>query len=97
MTCSFATRSGKQMIYTKFRTLTDAELLSVVQTARLYSPIIEELARRVEQAKFDEGDALTETWESAEKPRAFSCPVCEVNLLGSVNLIDDCFVIKIKQ
>jgi hypothetical protein len=36
------------MIYTKFRTLTDAELLSVVQTARFYSPIIEELARRVE-------------------------------------------------
>ncbi len=85
------------MIYTKFRTLTDAELLSVVQTARFYSPIIEESVRRVEQAKFGEGDTLVETEKSAQKPRVFSCPVCEADLLGSVNLIDDCFTIGIKK
>ncbi len=91
------------MIHTKFRTLSDAELLSVVQTARLHSPIIEELAGRLERVWWFEhtdsskGDVLTETEESAQKPRAFSCPVCEADLLGSVNLIDDCFTIEIKQ
>lgn len=85
------------MIYTKFRTLTDAELLSLVQTARLHSPIIEELAGRFERLEFGKGSALAETEESAQKPRGFSCPVCEAELLGSVNLIDNCFTIEIKQ
>ena len=91
------------MIHTKFRTLTDAELLSVIQTARLHSPIIEELAGRFERvwwfehADSGKGDALKETEEAAEKPRAFSCPVCEAELLGSLNLIDDCFTIEINQ
>ena len=77
------------MIYTKFHTLTNAELLSLVQTARLHSPIIEELAGRFERLEFGE--------KSAQKPRGFSCPVCEAELLGSVNLIDNCFTIGIKQ
>lgn len=72
------------MNYTKFRTLTDAELFSVIQTARRHSPIIEELAGWLERA-------------DAQKPRAFSCPVCEAELLGSVNLIDDCLTVKVKQ
>ena len=38
------------MRYTKFRTLTDSELFSVIQTARRHSPIIEELAGRLERA-----------------------------------------------
>ncbi len=88
------------MIHTKFRTLTDTELLSVIQTARRHSPIIEELAGRLERVWWLERqhhDVLTETESVAEKPRAFSCPVCEAELLGSLNLIDDCFTIEINQ
>lgn len=85
------------MIYTKFRALTDAELLSLVQTARLHSPVIEELAGRFERLEFGEGGALAETEEAAQKPRTFSCPVCEAELLGSLDLTDDCFTIEIKQ
>lgn len=85
------------MTNTKFRTLSNAELLSVVQTARFHSPIIEELATRFEQATFGEDNALAETEKAAQKPRVFTCPVCEADLLGSVNLIDDCFDIEIKQ
>lgn len=85
------------MNYTKFSHLTHAELLSAVQVARLHSPIIEESAKRFEQAEFGESDALAETETAAQKPRVFSCPVCEAELLGSVNLIDDCFTTEVKQ
>ena len=85
------------MIYTKFSTFTNAELLSLVQTARLHSPIIEELAGRFERLEFGENGVLAKTEESAQKQREFSCPVCEAKLLGSVDLVVDCFTIEIKQ
>jgi 6,7-dimethyl-8-ribityllumazine synthase len=85
------------MAHTKFRTLTNEELLSLVQTARFHSPIIDELASRFEQAEFGESDVLAETEESAQKPRAFACPICNAELLGSVNLIDDCVTVEIRK
>lgn len=85
------------MTHTKYNNLTPAELLSAVQIARLHSPIIEELAKRFEKAEFGESDTIEETERAAQKPRAFACPVCEAELLGSVDLIDDCFNIKVNQ
>jgi hypothetical protein len=85
------------MSHTKYNNLTSAELLSAVQIARVHSPIIEELAKRFEKNELSEKIELKETEEAAQKSRAFTCPVCEANLLGSVDLIDDCFNIEVNQ
>ena len=84
------------MSHTKYNNLTSAELLSAVRIARVHSPIIEELAKRFEAVESSNKDTLAETEESAKKPRTFTCPVCEAELLGSVDLIDDCFNIEVK-
>lgn len=55
------------MTYTKFHTLTDVELLSLVQTAGLHSPLIEELAGRFERLVCGEGDAAAKTEEFEQR------------------------------
>lgn len=85
------------MSHTKYHNLTSAELLSAVQIARIHSPIIEELAKRFEAVESSNKDTLAETEETAQKSREFSCPVCEANLLGSVDLIHDCLNIEVDE
>lgn len=51
----------------KYRFMSDEELLMQVETARGFSPVIDELCDRLE--------AIMEK----EKPQLF-CPVCEANL-----------------
>lgn len=63
---------------TKYHHLTDRELLRMVEQNRAASPVIEELATRLEVAV-----ALREWKEALEKAEDFTlcCPVCETKVL----------------
>ena len=60
---------------TNFRMMTDGELLRACNNRRGFSPLIDELTRRLE----DRVDADIENLPAAQ--RKFNCPVCESGLL----------------
>lgn len=73
---------------TKYRNLSNEELLNRIEDARAHSPIIEELATRLETA-FDpiKGDAN----------RRVECPVCEANLEADFDFGNEMFTIRIDR
>jgi hypothetical protein len=71
--------------HTKYSNLTDAELLSQVEAARAQSPVIEELAKRLEKQT---------TGFNGDTGHRVECPVCEAPLKADFDDGDNMFTLE---
>lgn len=69
------------MFYTKYRTLSNDELLCMVGDRIAYSPIITELCSRIEQLPEDDKD------DGSGSEAVTMCPVCDASLM--MEIFDD--------
>lgn len=61
---------------TPYQHLTDEELLNHIQSSRIYSPIIQSLATRLEKSL----TALNVTGDAPDDGKIIKCPICEASL-----------------
>jgi len=74
------------MRHTKYRNLTDEEFLNKIDNARQHSPIIDELAGRLE--KLDRTNNETNT--------RVECPVCEAKLEAGLDEDNNIFTLELQ-
>lgn len=74
------------MRHTKYSNLTDEELLNKIDDARQHSPIIDELAGRLE--KLDRTNNETNT--------RVECPVCEAKLEAGLDEDNNIFTLELQ-
>lgn len=74
------------MRHTKYSNLTDEEFLSKIDNARQHSPIIDELAGRLE--KLDRTNNETNT--------RVECPVCEAKLEAGLDEDNNIFTLELQ-
>lgn len=72
------------MAHTKYSHLTDDELLRMVDNAHPKSPMIEELATRLERTKAEESGTWTQ-----------DCPVCKAALNCTLNDVGDKLILEV--
>lgn len=74
---------------TKYSHLSDDELLNLVNDDRIYSPIIEELCKRLE--------ALNGNHVSVDADHRAECPVCEAKLCVNYDEGNNNFTVEVNK